>query len=219
MSSRIWNTMPKQRPNSVQASTSARGQPAGQRADAARGRGERRRLAADGREVVLAAAGDLEGRAHLGHLALAQPAQRVGQQLGDVGAEAGGDGGAAGQQVVAGDDGDQVPETAVHALDVAPDRRLVDDVVVVERGQVDELHRHPAHQVVLGGVAAAPGGRGQRQQGPQPLAAGGDQVGRHLVEEAVTGDDRGGEQGFQSLQSLLQAGQAEGLGRVHCSKR
>ena len=134
-------------------------------------------------------------------------------------AEAGGDGGTAGQQVVAGDDGHQVPETAVDALDVAPDGRLVDDVVVVQRGQVDELDRDPAHQVVLGGVAAAAGGRGQGEQGPQPLAAGGDQVGRDLVEEAVAGHDRGGEQGFQSPQSLLQAGQAEGLGRVHWSKR
>ena len=203
----------------MQASTSAAGQPAGQRADAARRRGERRRLAADGREVVLAAAVDLEGRAHLGHLSLAEAAQRVGQQRGDLGAEAGGDGGAAGQQVVAGDDGHQVAEAAVDALDVAPDGCLVDDVVVVERGQVDELDRHAAHQVVLGGVPAAAGGRGQGQQGPQALAAGGDQVGGDLVEEAVAGDDRGGEQGLQTLQSLLQAGQAEGLGRVHCSKR
>ena len=134
-------------------------------------------------------------------------------------AEAGGDGGTAGQQVVAGHDGDQVPETAVDALDVAPDRRLVDDVVVVQGGQVDELDRDRAHEVVLGGVAAAPGGRGQRQERPQPLAACGDEVGGHLVEEAVACDNRGGEQGFQSPQSLLEARQAEGLGRVHWSKR
>ena len=65
----------------------------------------------------------------------------------------------------------------------------------------------------------AAGGRGQRQQGPQALAPGGDEVGRDLVEEAVTGDHRGGEQGLQTPQSLLQAGQAEGLCRVHWSKR
>ena len=127
----------------------------------------------------------------------------------------GGDGGAAGQQVVAGDDGDQVAEAAVDALDVAADRRLVDDVVVVERGQVDELDRDGAHQVVLGGVAVAARGRGQGQEGPQTLPTCGDEVRGHLVEEAVAGDDGGGEQGLQTLQSLLQAGQAQGLGRVH----
>ncbi len=141
---------------------------AGQRPDAARRRSERRRLAADRREVVLAAAPGLEGGAHLGHLALAQAAQRVGQQFGDVDAEAGGDGGAAGQQVVAGDDGHQVPETAVDALDVAPDGRLVDHVVVVERGQVDQLDRDPAHQVVLGGARGC-----RRWRWPGPAGAAG----------------------------------------------
>ena len=84
---------------------------------------------------------------------------------------------------------------------------------------MDELHRHGAHQVVLGGVPVARGRRGQGQQGPQPLAARRDQVGGDLVEEAVAGHDRGGEQGLQTPQSLLQAGQAEGLGRVHSPKR
>ena len=69
-----------------------------------------------------------------------------------------------------------------------------------------ELHRDPAHQVVFGGVAAASRGCGQRQEGSQPFAPGRDQVGRDLVQEAVTGDDRGGEQGLESPQSLLQAG-------------
>ena len=84
---------------------------------------------------------------------------------------------------------------------------------------MDEFHRHPAHEVVLGGVAAAACRRSQREEGPQPLAARGDEVGRHLVEEAVARDDRGGEQGFQTPQSLLEAGQVKGLCRIHCSKR
>ena len=41
----------------------------------------------------------------------------------------------------------------------------------------------------------------------------------YLVEEAVARDNRGGEQGFQAPQSLLQVGQAERLCRIHCSKR
>ncbi len=158
-------------------------------------------------------------RAHLGHLSLTEPAQRVRQQLGDLHPKAGGDGGAPGQQIIAGDDGDEVPETAVDTLDVPPDGGLVDDVVVVERGEVDEFDRDPAHQFVLGGVAAAARRGGQCQQGAQAFAAGCDEVGRHLVQEGVTGQDRCGEQGFQSPHSLLETGQAEGLGRVHWSKR
>ena len=183
-----------------------RGKPAGQRADAARGGGERCCLAADGGEVVLAAAVDLESRAHLRDLSLTEPAQRVRQQLCDIDAEAGRDGGAPGQEEVAGHDGHEVPETAVDALDVAPDGRLVDDIVVVQGGEVDQLHRHPAHQVVLGGLAAARRGRRQREQGSKPLAPGCDQVGRDLVQKGVACDNRGSEQGFQSPQSLLQAG-------------
>ena len=173
------------------------------------------RLAVDGLEVLLAAPPDLEGGPHLGHLALAQAAQRVGQQLGRLDAELGGDGGRAGQQVVAGHDGHQVAEATVHTLDISPDGCLVNDIVVVERGQVDELDGHATQEVVLGGVTLAPGGRGEGQERPQTLATCGDEVGCDIIEETVSGHDRGGEQGLQTLQSLLQAGQAEGLGGVH----
>ena len=126
---------------------------------------ERGRLAGDGRRVVLVAAGDLEGGAHLGDLSLAEPGQRVGQQCGDLGAQAGRDGGRAGQQVVAGHDGHQISETAVDALDVAPDGGLVEHVVVVQRGQVDQLDRHRAQEFVLGGRPLPARGRGEGQQG------------------------------------------------------
>ncbi len=139
-----------------------------------------------------------------------------GEQRGHLGAQAGRDGRAARQEIVAGHDGHQVPEAAVDALDVAADRRLVDHVVVVEGGQVYELDRDGPHQVVVGGVLVAGRGAGEREQGPEPLAPGRDQVGGHFVQEPVAGDDRCGEQGLQTPQSLLQAGQAEGLGRIHC---
>ena len=201
----------------MHASTSERRQPAGERADPARRRGERGGLAADGGEVVVAAAADLEGGAHLGHLALAQTTQGVGEQRGHLGAQARRDGGAARQEVVAGHDGHQIPEATVDALHVAPDRRLVDHVVVVQRGQVHELDRDGSHQVVLGGVALSRRGAGEREQRPEPLAAGRDQVGGHFVQEAVARDHRGGEQGLQTPQALLQAGEAQGLGRIHAS--
>ena len=81
------------------------------------------------------------------------------------------------------------------------------------------MHFQKQLSLVLGGLAAAGGGGGQGEQRSQALAPGGDQVGRDLVEEAVPGDHGGGEQGLQTPQSLLQVGQAEGLGRVHWCKR
>ena len=143
----------------------------------------------------------------------------MGQQRGNLGAQVGRDGCAAGQQVVTRHDGDQVAESAVDAFDVAAHRGFVDHVVVVERGEVDELDGHRAHEVVLGRVAVASRRRGQRQQGPEALSAGGGQVGGDHVEEGIARDDRIAEQGFQALQSLLHVGQAEGLGRVHCPRR
>ncbi len=88
---------------------------------------------------------------HLGHLPLAELTQRGGQQGGDLGAEPGGDLGRSGQQEVAGHDGHQVPEPGVDALDIAADGRLVHDVVVVERGQVDQFDRHRPEEVLTGG--------------------------------------------------------------------
>ena len=152
MSSRIWNTMPKQRPNSVQASTSAAGSPpvrAPIRQEVAMSEAV---LPAMAVEVFVLGPGDLEGGADLGDLPLAELAQRVGQEPGDLGAQTGGDLGRAGQQEVAGHDGHQVPEPAVDALDIAPDGGLVHDVVVVQRGQVDQLDGHPAEKVLLGGI-------------------------------------------------------------------
>ena len=173
-SSRSWKTIPKHRPNSVRASTSSRVGPAGERADPARGGHEGRRLPGDGLEVLLLGPADLEGRADLGHLALAEPAEGGGQQPGDLGAQAGGDGRRAGEQVVAGHDGHQVAEAAVHALDVAADRRLVDDVVVVEGGQVDELDRH-----------RRPGGRPRWPAGRRRWPRPGPGVGRRRLPPAA----------------------------------
>ncbi len=167
MSSRIWNTMPKQWPYSVRASTSESGPATGQRADAARRGRERGRLPGDGPDVVLPGPGDLEGRADLGDLPLTEVGQRVGEERGDLDAQAGGDRGRAGQQVVAGHDGDQISETAVYALDVAADRGLVDHVVVIQRGQMDEFDRHRAHQLVVGCVTLPARGRGQGPGGAE----------------------------------------------------
>ena len=160
-------------------------QAAGQRADAARRRHERSGLALDGGQVVRLGAFGAVGRAHLGHLSLAQQAQGVGEKTGDLGAERGGDLRRAGQEEVARHDGHEVAEAGVDALDVAAHECLVHDVVVVERGEVDELHRHRPLQVVGGGGPATSGGRRQGQAGAQTLPSGRDQVRRDLVQELV----------------------------------
>ncbi len=101
-------------------------------------------------EVRVLGAVDVERGPQLDDLALAQPADRGGEQPGDLGAERRGDLRRLGQQEVAGEDGLEVAPAGVDALDGAPGDRLVDDVVVVERAEVDELDRHAAPHRVVG---------------------------------------------------------------------
>ena len=198
--------MPKQRPKAVSAVDLGAVEAAGEGADAARRGHERGGLALDGAEVVGLGACRAEGGAHLGHLALAQQAQGVGQQAGDLGAERGGDLGRAGQEEVAGHDGDEVAEPGVDALDVAAHQGLVHDVVVVERGQVDELDGHRPLEVVAGGGPVAGRGRGQGQAGAQALAPGRDEVGGDLVQKRVARQNGLCELGFEPFEVVGEGG-------------
>ena len=168
------------------------GQLADDPADAARGGEERRGLALDGDEVRLDRAAGVVGVPQLVDLALAQLADRGGQEPGDLGAEAGGDLGRLGQQEVAGEDRLEVAPAQVDALDPAARLRLVDHVVVAERAHLHELHRDATEDHVVGhrrvdrGRVAGQGGRrGDGEQGPSPLPAGGDQVAAHLGHQLV----------------------------------
>ena len=76
------------------------------------------------------------------------------EQAGDLGAQAGGDLGGPGQQEVARQDGPQVAPAGVHAGHRAAHLGLVHHVVVVERAEVDELHRHAAADDVVAGLVA-----------------------------------------------------------------
>jgi hypothetical protein len=120
----------------------------------ARGRHQRRGLALDRREVRLLGAVDVEEVLQLEHLAPAQLADRRGEQRGDVGAERGGERRGLGEQVVAGEDRDDVRPARVHAGHAPPGLGLVDHVVVVERSEVDELDRRAAGDA--SSVAAPP---------------------------------------------------------------
>ena len=123
--------------------------PGDQRPDAGRSREERRRLALDRGVVVVLGAVDLERRLELADLALAQAADRRGEEACDLGAEARRDLGSLREQEVAREDRLQVAPARVHALDRATGRRFVDDVVVVQRSQVHELDRRASHDRIV----------------------------------------------------------------------
>ncbi len=184
-------------------------QPTGERPDPAGGGHERGGLARDGLGIVLSRSGKLEGRVHFRDLAPTQFTQGGGQQLGDLGPESCRDLSRTGEEEVTGHDGHQVAEARVDALDVATDGGLVDHVVVVQRGQMDELDGHGPEEVLSRGRTTTGRGRGQGQGRPQALAPGGQEVGGHLVEKNVPGQDRFDQKGLESLQFVLERGQPE----------
>jgi hypothetical protein len=143
------------------------GQAPDQAADAAGGREQRGRLALDRAEVVGLGTVAVEGPAQLGHLALAQLSDGAGQQGGHLGAEGGGDLRRPGQQEIAGQDGGEVAPPVVHALDATARVGLVHDVVVVERAEVDELHRHTPQDDIVAGGGPGPPPRPCRPGGPR----------------------------------------------------
>ena len=155
-SSTIWKHMPRWWPNSVSASSVGSSTSDDHPADAARGREQRRGLAVDRGEVDLLAAVDVEEVLQLEHLAAAQLADRLREQRGDRRAERRRELRRARQQVVAGEDRDDVAPARVHARNAAPGLGLVDHVVVVERSEVDELDRHRAGDRGVGGRARRP---------------------------------------------------------------
>ncbi len=188
-----------------------------QRADPAGRRHEGCGLAGDGREVVLLTAVRLEARPHLDDLSLAQLPEGRGEEPGGFGPQRGCDRRGAREEVVPGHDRHQVAVPAVHALDVAPYRRLVDHVVVVEGGQVDELDCDAPEQVVLARGALPSRRCDQGERGTEPLPARRDEMRRDVIEEALPGHDRSGEQGLEALQVLLDHRQVEGLRGIHAT--
>ena len=144
-------------------------------ADAAGGGHQRRGLALDRRVVRLLAAVRVEQVLQLEHLTAAELTDRVDASRPATSApsDAASDG-RLGEEEVAGEDRDDVRPARVDARHAAPGLGLVDHVVVVERPEVDELHRARAGDRAVGRRAArAVGrvGRAQGERGPEPLAA------------------------------------------------
>ena len=83
----------------------------------------------------------------------------------------------AGIQEIPDQDAGGVAEHLVGGLAAAAQRGAVDHVIVQQGGGVDELDDRRRLDVLLALVAAGAGGE-QHQQGPQPLAAGVNDVAR-----------------------------------------
>ena len=75
-----------------------------------------------------------------------------------------------------------VAEERVGGGSAAPQRRLVHDVVVEQRGGVNEFDDRGELVVVAAAVAEGAGGK-QHERGPQALAAAADDVLGHLADE------------------------------------
>jgi hypothetical protein len=78
-----------------------------------------------------------------------------------------------------------------------------------------QLHRNRTQQIVSGGVTIPRSGCGQGERGPEPLAAGSQQVGGDLVEKAVAGHYRLHEQGLEAPQLIFECGKSQELYDVH----
>ena len=121
----------------------------------------------------------------------AQLADRRRQQRGDVGAERRGERRRLREQVVAGEDRDDVRPARVHARHAPAGLGLVDHVVVVERPEVHELDRRAAGDGVVGGGPGravdrvAP--RTGRSVGRRRLPPACEQVAGGLAQEPVVG--------------------------------
>ena len=153
--------------------------------------------------------------AELTDLALAQGPDRRGQQRRHLGAERGGDLRGPGQQEVAGHDGDEVAPAGVDAFDSPPGPGLVHDVVVVQRSQMDELHRRPPHHDRVGGRRGQPGAsRGQGQGRAQALATGSEQVAGDLGEEGILALDGPPQGPLDSLQVVGERREGEHRGQA-----
>ncbi len=183
--------MPYALPYSVRASIVSRSWPGDDPPDPRRRSVQRRRLAVDRREVAGLGALRVVGVAQLLDLPFAEPADRAGEQGGDLRTQPGGDLRGASEEEVAGEDRLQVAPSGVDRLHAAPRVGLVHDVVVIERSEMHELASDTATHGIVGGPDPVDLGRGDSHHRAQSFAAGNEQMGRKLGEIGVTRDDRG----------------------------
>ena len=121
-----------------------------------------------------------------------------------LGAQTGDELGGAAEQQVADEDGGAVVVLGVDARYPPAHLGLVHDVVVVERGEVDQLHPGAGRDDLLAGAVAELRGE-QRQQRAESLAARLDQVAGRLGDEGVLVVDRGEDEVVDTAQVALEA--------------
>src|SRR5207302_5105582 len=177
------------------------------------GRQQRGGLALDPSEVLLHRGPVAIARLVLGQLAAADPHHRTGDDghhgglLGECRLLVG-----LGEVVVADHDRRLVPEGGGNRRQTAPQRRLVDHVVVHQGGGVDELHGH--RRVVVRRLEP-PEPAGQQDQGrPESLAAGGEE-GAHRTghRRPVVVGDRGPDPELDVVEVLRHGGEETGVYR------
>ena len=104
------------------------------------------------------------------------------------------------------------------ALTLSTPRRelgLVDDVVVVQRAHVDQLHRdRPLHDALIGARTGS-GRRGEHKSGAEALPTRVDQVGGHLGQQRLGGCYRPAQLRFDPGQAFVEPGKVEQLPDVH----
>ena len=127
----------------------------------------------------------------------------------------GGNLGRPGQQEIASQDGDEVAPAGVGAFDSPPRAGLVDDVVVVQRPHVDQLHRDGALHDVLTGARTGSGRRCQHKGRPQAFPTRFNQVGGHLGQQRLGGSYRPAQLLFHPGQAFVEPGKVEQLPDVH----
>ena len=151
----------------------------------------------------------------------AQLADRRREEPGHVGTERRRERRRACEQEVAGEDRHDVAPACVDAGHAAPGLGFVDDVVVIERAEVDQLDGdRPGDRVVAGpGGGAARVGGAEREGGPDALSARLDQVRGHIGQEGISGTNRPAERFLDPDQIVGERGQLDGRCRGGGSSR
>ncbi len=186
--------------------------------DPTRGAEQRRGLALDRGRVVLLRAGHVEEVLQLEDLASAQLPDRRREQRRHRRAERRGQRRRPRQEIVAGEDGDDVGPPRVHRRDPAARLGLVDHVVVVQRPEMDQLDRHRAGHGVLRRGTIRPHRRVRRaegQGGTNPLPPRLHQVRRDVTQEPVGVPHRGGQRVLHPPEVSGQRPELEGLRQAH----
>jgi len=160
--------------------------PGDERTEPRAGRDQRTGLVGDDLQVVRDGVLALGRASRLGDLAFDESGEGAGLDLDSLGTQVGHHVGGPRKQEVTGQDGDGVGPPGIGARRTAPYDGLVHDVVVIQTAEVGELDdQRRLDDLRCGRIAEVRGE--QREQWPEPLAAGCRQMARRRTEQRMTG--------------------------------